>query len=110
MRLFSRLILGSAIFFTASCGVSTLKAQDTPVVGALYKESGVRARSAKDTELSLLAGATQDKGYLGGVTLVAQKGHLLHLRSFGYRDLMRQSPMSSDAIFRIYSMLSLIHI
>ncbi len=103
MRLFSRLIIGSAIIFTASWGVPTLNAQDMQA-GALYKESGVRARPAKDAYQSLLAGATQDKGYLGGVTLVAQKGQVLHLQSFGYRDLMRQDPMSSDAIFRIYSM------
>lgn len=48
--------------------------------------------------------ATDQKGYLGGVTLVARNGHIVDWQAYGHRDLARKAPMARDAIFRIYSM------
>lgn len=48
--------------------------------------------------------ATDPKGYLGGVTLIARDGKIVDWRAYGFRDLARKSPMGKDAIFRIYSM------
>lgn len=47
---------------------------------------------------------TESGQYLGGVTLVARRGKLVHWQAFGHRDLARTSPMRPDSIFRIYSM------
>lgn len=48
--------------------------------------------------------ATGAHCHLGAVTLVAQQGKLLSLQAYGFRDLERQVPMTSDSIFRIFSM------
>jgi CubicO group peptidase (beta-lactamase class C family) len=40
----------------------------------------------------------------GAVVLVARKGKVAYLRSFGFRDRATQAPMHDDAIFRIASM------
>jgi len=48
--------------------------------------------------------ATDEEGYLGGVTLVARNGHIVDWQAYGHRDLARKAPMSRDSIFRIYSM------
>ncbi|MBB5208299.1 serine hydrolase domain-containing protein [Chiayiivirga flava] len=48
--------------------------------------------------------ATDDDGYLGGVTLVARGGRLVDWQAYGHRDLARAQPMQRNDIFRIYSM------
>jgi CubicO group peptidase (beta-lactamase class C family) len=48
--------------------------------------------------------ATNDSGYLGGVTLIARNGRIVDWQAYGHRDLARREPMRKDAIFRIYSM------
>jgi CubicO group peptidase (beta-lactamase class C family) len=40
----------------------------------------------------------------GSVTLVARRSEICYLESLGLRDLERETPMSGDTIFRIYSM------
>jgi CubicO group peptidase (beta-lactamase class C family) len=46
-----------------------------------------------------------DQGRLAGtVTLVARQGKVVHLEASGKRDVAANSPMQTDAIFRIYSM------
>jgi CubicO group peptidase (beta-lactamase class C family) len=45
-----------------------------------------------------------DEGQLaGGVTLVARRGHVAYLESYGHRDREAGAPMPQDAIFRIAS-------
>ena len=45
-----------------------------------------------------------DDGHLaGGVVLVARRGRVAYLESFGQRDIDSRSPMTHDAIFRIAS-------
>jgi CubicO group peptidase (beta-lactamase class C family) len=48
--------------------------------------------------------ATANDGYLGAVSLIARHGKVIQSRAYGRRDLARTSPMTTDAIFRIYSM------
>lgn len=48
--------------------------------------------------------ATDDDGYLGGVTLLARNGRIVDWQAYGHRDLARREPLRRDAIFRIYSM------
>lgn len=46
-----------------------------------------------------------DTGKLAGmVSLVARRGHVAHLAAFGAADVAAGTPMSTDTIFRIYSM------
>jgi len=58
--------------------------------------------------LARLAGITQahvESGLLpGAVIVIARYGQLAYVESFGYRDRAAGAPMSTDAIFRIYSM------
>ena len=46
-----------------------------------------------------------DRGVFAGVsTLVARKGKVAHLETFGWQDLETRHPITEDTIFRIYSM------
>ena len=46
-----------------------------------------------------------DRGVFAGVsTLVARKGKVAHLETFGWQDLETRQPITEDTIFRIYSM------
>ncbi len=46
-----------------------------------------------------------DRGvYAGITTLIARRGKIIHEEQFGWRDKEAQSPMTADAIFRLYSM------
>ena len=46
-----------------------------------------------------------DEGRLpGAVVLVARRGEVAYLESFGFRDKDDKAPMEDDAVFRIYSM------
>jgi CubicO group peptidase (beta-lactamase class C family) len=42
--------------------------------------------------------------YAGIVNLTVKEGTIQHFEAFGYKDLASKSPMTTDAIFRIYSM------
>jgi CubicO group peptidase (beta-lactamase class C family) len=44
-----------------------------------------------------------DRRLAGAVVLVARRGRVAYLRSFGQRDIESESPMTDDAIFRIAS-------
>jgi len=48
--------------------------------------------------------STDQRGYLGGVVLVARDGRIVAFEARGFEDLARTRPMRRDAIFRIYSM------
>lgn len=45
-----------------------------------------------------------DRKLPGLVTMVARRGQVAHLETFGHADVERAKPMSTDTIFRIYSM------
>ena len=46
---------------------------------------------------------SDDRRLAGGVVLIARDGHIIHLDSFGMRDVEAKAPMQTDAIFRIAS-------
>ena len=60
------------------------------------------------SRLERLKGVMQqyvDRGTFAGiVTLVARRGQVAHLESFGWQDLETKRPMTAGTIFRIYSM------
>lgn len=49
-----------------------------------------------------------DNKHAGALTLVARKGQIADVATFGYRDLEARAPMTEDTIFRIYSMSKII--
>ena len=49
-----------------------------------------------------------DGKHAGAVCLVARKGKVADLATFGHRDLEARAPMTPDTIFRIYSMSKII--
>ena len=56
----------------------------------------------------LMREAVEDNVVAGVITLVARRGKLAHLESFGWRDLEARKPMAFDTIFRIHSMSKII--
>jgi CubicO group peptidase (beta-lactamase class C family) len=83
--------------------VSTPIATNNGLVMASPEEAGMDS-----TRLDRITNAMQeyvDDGLLAGVvTMAARDNKIVHFESVGYRDLETQSPMTNDAIFRIYSM------
>ena len=53
---------------------------------------------------TLIQGVIDSGAYLGAVTLISRHGKIVHARGYGNRDFARKTPMTRDAIFRIYSM------
>lgn len=51
-----------------------------------------------------LNGQIEAKSFPGAVVLVARKGRVAYFEAFGQRDPKTGSPMTKDAIFRLYSM------
>jgi CubicO group peptidase (beta-lactamase class C family) len=49
-----------------------------------------------------------DHKHAGAITLVARNGKIADIATFGYRDLETRTPMTTDTIFRIYSMSKII--
>jgi CubicO group peptidase (beta-lactamase class C family) len=85
----------------------------TPAFGPAQTIAGLPSTSAEDVGMSgerlgRLASAMEqlaDERRLAGITTaVARHGKLAFFGTFGQRDIDANAPMSSDAIFRIYSM------
>jgi CubicO group peptidase (beta-lactamase class C family) len=53
---------------------------------------------------ALMQKVVDDKQIAGIVTILARHGKIVDYRTYGYRDLATQSPMTKDVIFRDYSM------
>ncbi|MCK5369204.1 MAG: beta-lactamase family protein [Cyclobacteriaceae bacterium] len=53
---------------------------------------------------SILKSYVTEKKIAGGVALIARKGEISYLKSFGMKDVELNIPMTDDAIFRIASM------
>ena len=53
---------------------------------------------------TFMRAATDERGYLGAVTLIARNGRIVDWQAYGSQDLARRIPMAKDSIFRIRSM------
>lgn len=61
--------------------------------------------SEKLDQIPVLLSSFIDKGQLPGfVTVVARDGKVVHFEAYGKRDVERGLPMTTDTIFRMYSM------
>jgi len=82
-------------------GSRSLPAANLPLAAA--KDVGVSADKLRGVEQAV--GEHLDQQHLAGaVTLVMRKGQIIHLEAHGWRNLQAQEPMTTDTIFRIYSM------
>jgi CubicO group peptidase (beta-lactamase class C family) len=78
-------------------GGTVTKAVESP------KSVGMSARRLERVRPAMQAYV--DRGVYAGVdTLIARRGKVVHWEQFGWRDKEAQTPMSADAIFRLYSM------
>lgn len=88
------------LLFASVCSLAVL-GEDI----SLVTPETVGLSSAKLAEVdSAVQQLVKDKKIPGGVILVARKGRIAYLKSFGKKDLASDAPMTADTIFRIYSM------
>ena len=71
----------------------------------LAKPEDVGMSSVKLRGIEQAVGTHLDENHLAGaVTLVLRHGKIAHLEAHGWRDLDSRTPMTTDTVFRIYSM------
>ena len=57
-----------------------------------------------DAAAKVVQGYVDENKIAGALTLIARKGRIVDVRTYGQMDIERGKPMREDAIFRIYSM------
>jgi CubicO group peptidase (beta-lactamase class C family) len=93
-----RFLLTIAVIFT---GTALLAAAELPRA----EPETLGFEPAKLQELEAYWQGLVDEGKLPGLTtLIARKGKVLHLETYGQMNRETASPMDEDAVFRIYSM------
>ncbi len=99
-------VLAAFVFSVCSCVVSPpLPAQSLPTAGA-----GKMGFSAERLERmhALVQGYIDQGKHAGAITIIARKGRVVDLKTYGWRDLQARAPMQRDTIVRIYSMSKVI--
>lgn len=81
--------------------VSVVRAEDRPIVPPERVGLSAEKLQAVDRAMNQLV---EDGKLPGGVVLVARRGQIAYLKSFGKKELATGQPMTNDTIFRIYSM------
>ena len=92
-RIFCSLLLAFAV---GGAGAADLGTARPEAVGMSTQRLAVMTQS--------MQGVVDQGKYAGIVTLVARNGKVVHLDAVGKQDIEANKPMSTDAIFRIYSM------
>ena len=85
-----------------SVGLSSERLGRIKSVMQAYTDGDVRP--AGTTQAGLSKGGSKPPSFAGISTLVAQRGKVVHLETFGWQDLETRKPITEDTIFRIYSM------
>ena len=102
-----------SLLLLAACNPTTNTATQPTAMPAVESTAALQltapeAAGMDSTRLDRVTQAMQgfvDDGLLAGiVTIAARDNKIVHFESVGYRDKEAQSPMTDDAIFRIYSM------
>jgi CubicO group peptidase (beta-lactamase class C family) len=95
-KLATLLALTLVLIFTAGAWAEVLPTAKPEQVGL---------SSERLARIGQMVTADVEKGRLpGAVVLIARKGRVAYFESWGYRDKAAGTPMTKDAIFRIYSM------
>ena len=74
------------------------------LISITSKMSAEFSQSKIDKLDSTLQSWVNSEKYAGIVTLTYIEGEIEHFKAYGYKDLTIQAPMTTDTIFRIYSM------
>ena len=94
----------SAAFLTALITVVAVgfaSAQPLPI--AKPEQVGLSAQRLERVGQTVKAQIAKER-FPGAVVLIARKGKIAYFEAFGERDPLAKTPMSKDAIFRLYSM------
>lgn len=67
------------------------------------EEAGVSSEKV-EALASFMQGLVEDGKIVGGVTMMARHGKVVHLRAVGVANREQRTPMATDAVFRIASM------
>ena len=89
-------------FGTALC-LTVLPAAAQPLPMAAPESVGFDTARLKPLD-DYMAKVVADGRVAGMSTMLARHGKIVHSRIYGQSDLSRQTPMTADSIFRIYSM------
>jgi CubicO group peptidase (beta-lactamase class C family) len=113
------MLIGVVLFLslTTACAFNTPKANPEPRVAAPAAPAAPEkalAPGAPETlgfsqeRLNRIDAAinadVERKAYDGAVLLIARKGQIAYLKSFGHRNPVKDLPMTNDTIFRVHSM------
>jgi len=91
--------LAAALLFVAALGAATRAYSDPqPAIASAFSADGLK-RVGDYFENEVATGKLP-----GAVVLIQQHGKPVYFESFGFRDVAAHTPMTKDAIFRIYSM------
>ena len=89
----------AALLFVAAVGAATRAYSDPqPAITGAFSADGLK-RVGDYFENEVATGKIP-----GAVVLIQQHGKPVYFQSFGFRDVVVHTPMTKDAIFRIYSM------
>ena len=102
LRTKSRLLFG--VYFSRGILVAALA---TAAILTLFADSSTKSSNQID---QVLREAVDEKKLPGIVAMVAVADHVIYQGASGKQDTIKKIPMTVDSIFRIASMLSLIHI
>ena len=84
------------VFATLVLAAPSIVAEESESAGFSAERLGLLDKS--------MQGYVDRKEVAGAVALVARRGKVVYHKSFGYRDVETEAPMSNDVIFRIASM------
>ena len=99
-----RLALASALAVAATPGLHAQQSADAGAVEA--PEGGLQGFSQErlDRIATAMEREIEDRTIPGAVTLVARNGEIVHLEAHGHLDADQTEPMTTDALFRAFSM------
>ncbi len=97
----ARLTMSIISAFMLLVTVSRLAAAELPRA----KPEDVGLDPAKLAEIARVCQKAVDEGLSSGAVVgIVRRGHIAYLEAFGYRDLRARVPMTTDTLFRIFSM------
>jgi CubicO group peptidase (beta-lactamase class C family) len=96
-RMFASILIAAAVSAAFLTGVHALEQHAAPESEGFSSERLAR--------INLVMRAEIEKGTMpGAVTLIARHGKVVHVEAHGYLDSGKAKPMTTDAVFRLFSM------
>ena len=100
--------MAAALLLASGCALTPARDAAPRAAWVLPRAASPEAVGLSSAQLDKLAAVTRghvDSGVLpGAVIVIARRGRIAYLESFGARDRTTNAAMAEDAIFRLYSM------